>query len=247
MDLLFWNVRGIGGNRRRTQRVLALAVNKRPEIIGLTEVGLGALEMIRSAASDTGYTVIHDTPDPLRNSQSVLMVSKTVRTGNGRFEWNPHPDATFDSVMLACELPTREGTSLTTTVAVTYNYSNSPMSPAAGIREFADEHSNSRVIAGGDWNMAHALNDTDLNHLGTPAFTTLEERFGWRDVPPGENGTEIPTYPMEGGLPASPRQIDRVFTRGIPDTAALSTSVEIPPVESPILSDHALLWAHLEL
>lgn len=117
-------------------------------------------------------------------------------------------------------------------MAVVYNYSPWPAVVAAA-HEFAHEHSDGEIICGGDFNLSR--------RYGTQAFDKLEHQFGWKNILPGPNYMEQPTWPINGP-PDPPRQLDHVFTTPSKAHCTHVRVVEPPGNDTPPrLSDHAIL------
>lgn len=72
MRLLTWNIQGGGG--RRIPSIVAEIAQLQPDVIGLTEVTFGNLEVLRLALADRGFEHIATTCSG--NTNSVLVASK---------------------------------------------------------------------------------------------------------------------------------------------------------------------------
>lgn len=251
LNLMFWNVLGLSNgttaSQKRLTRVMAHAFADRPEVIGLSEVRSGGLDRVKKIAADHGYRVGHRSADEHR-SHTLLLVREPVQVIDSASWWQLDPrdnSLGCEAVYAACEVPAADGTGpVRVTVASVYNYSPWPSRIAQAVQKFADDATNGHVVAGGDWNMARTLDaDRELKHLGTVAFKDLRDSFGWTNVLPGPDDTEIPTYPLSR-VTTSPRQLDHLFVR-LPEGVTADCLVEAPPSDRPMLSDHAILRARI--
>ncbi len=213
-----------------------------PDVIGLSEVSKTALKHLGRFADDHTYRLIHRGRDELR-SHVVLMISDSYSV----CAWNvftsiANADGTLASEAAVAAVEDSSGSLLT--FAAVYNYAPWPQ-VLADVQDFADQHSEGRLIVGGDFNMARTLDDKKgLQHLGTVAFARIGRDFGWSEVLPGPTGTEVPTWPVGPSAGNSPRQLDHVFVKGLVEFDA-ECSVLVPPKADVRLSDHALLRTRL--
>lgn len=251
LGLMFWNVNrlsfGTPASRRKLKRVMEHAFSDGPEVIGLSEVGSGGLDRVKEIAADHGYRVEGRDADEHR-LHTLLLVRDPIQVIDSDTWWlvDPRDDSlACEAAYAACELPAADGAGpMRVTFASVYNYSPWPTKIAQAVQNFADDATDGHVVAGGDWNMARTL-DTNrrLKHLGSVAFNDIHDTFGWTNILPGPDGTEVPTWPLSQ-LKTPPRQLDHLFVR-LPEGASADCQIEMPPAEQPMLSDHAILRARV--
>lgn len=245
MDLLFWNVDRLAASnpstRHRFDRIMTVVGSSSPDVIGLTEVNRSALGRLHQYAQARGFAVLHREEDECR-THSVLLVAPELRVTDHATFASMGRQGDMRSEAVVASIVGSSGRD--STLSVVYNYSRWPQ-VLSDVQDFSDKYSSGRAVIGGDFNMARSLDaDPGLAHLGSAAFDRLNNDFGWVHVSAGDEGEEVPTWPVGPGVKSSPRQLDHLFVRGL---AGLDTqcSVVMPPLEDIRLSDHAMLQATL--
>lgn len=260
LNLVFWNVEGMSASDKKTRgkadRIIEYLFAESPDLIGLSEVSNRGLDYLKARAREHGYEMNSRPVDDLRQHCVLLaqlgsdvqiaddrgLASSAYAVWRGLTETG-NPCVNSEVLHAPCIWDPGDIEPIALTVASVYTgdlYSH----VAEQVQEAADKSTGGAVVAGGDWNISRML-DGDLADLGLAAFDALAERFGWTNVLPGPDGTEVPTWPVgRGCFPTPARQLDHLFTR-LPDPVTASCEVVIPPDGERRLSDHALLKATL--
>lgn len=253
MKIVFWNVNRLSTSdsraRSRAERVLSVISEQGAEIVGLSEISGYGVARVESFAQDHGYQSLIRKVDG-KECGTALLIDESIEVGE-RMAWEePDSEVTAAVVTLRGNSPF--------TIASVYNGISGVSEVLTDLQRFAERHSGGRILAGGDFNIARALDQSKKGawrKFGSPSIDAIQAQLGWIDVLPYPGRTEVPTFGSANGFKGMPRQLDRVFSGGdcatdgvrveVAQVADLETGVTAHGVRVSQLSDHAMLKVHV--